>query len=155
MMGNVTPLTPQQPGLRSFIVYNDLPDGCIAFEVPDDKTLPHVRAGEFVVIDPSDCDPAEGELFAITWKSDWRRKWQIVQMDLRQDRVRTGETFEERSLWWVGHVAAQELVGVDGEGDGRFQRRVDRPYEDDYLRDITHGKIVGIYEPDFRTRLAA
>lgn len=61
------PLTPQQPGLRSFIVYNDLPDGCIAFEVPDNKTLPHVRAGEFVVIDPTDCDPAEGELFAITW----------------------------------------------------------------------------------------
>ncbi len=154
-MDNVVPLTPQQPGLRSFIVYNDLPEGCIAFEVPDDKTLPHVRAGEFVVIDPADCDPAEGELFAITWKSDWRQKWQIVQMDLRSDRVRTGDVFEERALWWVGHVAAQELVGADGEGDGRFQRRVDGPYEDEYLRDITHGKIVGIYEPDFRTRLAA
>ncbi|WP_333605969.1 hypothetical protein [Novosphingobium sp.] len=142
-----------QPGLRSFIVYDELPAGCIAFEVPDSTSLPHVRPGEFVVIDPEDRDPAEGELFAITWKSSFDRKWQIVQMDLRAGRYGKNGVMRDESLWFVGAPAPQRMMSLAGHYVGEAIRWADGPYYDDYLRDITHGKIIGILEPDFRAAL--
>eukprot|EP00456_Euglypha_rotunda_P005603 TRINITY_DN10947_c0_g1_i3.p3 TRINITY_DN10947_c0_g1~~TRINITY_DN10947_c0_g1_i3.p3 ORF type:complete len:157 (+),score=18.97 TRINITY_DN10947_c0_g1_i3:442-912(+) len=73
----------QQPGLRSFIVYDDLPNGCIAFENILRSVGQHVRRGEFVVVDPTDCDPMHGELFLIEWESTRTR--QLVEM-MRRDR---------------------------------------------------------------------
>lgn len=150
-----TPTDALQPGLRSFIVYDALPPGCIAFEVPDDTSLPHVRAGEFVVIDPEDKEPAKGELFAITWKSSFNRKWQIVQMDLRAGRYGTGNngSMEDGHLWYVGAPAPQRMMSLARHYVGEAMRWADGPYRDDYVREITHGKIIGILEPDFRLML--
>lgn len=141
-----------QPGLRSFIVYDRLPENCIAFEVPDNKALPHLRAGDFVVIDPSDREPAMGELFAITWKSSFDQNWQIAQTDPWPIPSRPDLDGER---WGVGAVAAEDLVSVCGKPMGRALRWSDGPYPADYVREICHGKVVGIYEPDFRPQLTA
>ena len=138
-----------QPGLRSFIVYDRLPEGCVAFEVPDDKNLPHLRAGDFVVVDPSDCEPGLGELFAITWKSSFDGRWQIVQTD--HWPIPGGDPDQVR--WGLGAAAAECLVSVCGATSGPRLRWADGPYPEDYVREITHGKIIGILEPDFRLML--
>lgn len=146
------PSSAQQPGLRSFIVYDRLPEGCVAFEVPDNKSLPHLRAGDFVVIDPNDCEPAMGELFAITWKSSCDGQWQIAQTD---HWPIPGRPDLDGERWGVGAVAAQDLMSVCGTPMGRPLRWTDGPYRAQYVREICHGKVVGIYEPDFRPKLAA
>lgn len=143
-----------QPGLRSFIVYGELPAGCFAFEVPDDTSAPHLRAGEFVVVDPVDKEPAEGELFVITWKSSIDRRAEIVQMDLRKGRFVFADGVRDAWRWYVGAPAPRELTTLAGQPVGPARRWVDGPYDDDYLRDISHGKIVGILEPDFRLQIA-
>lgn len=148
--------TPTQPGLPSFIVYDHIPEGCIVFEVPDNESLPHVRAGEFVVIDPEDRDPAEGELFVITWKSDIEQRWKIVQMEARFGSYGRGadpSEYEDRYRWFIGAVAPQRMMNLAGELAGPAQRWADGPYDDCYCREICHGKIVGIYKPDFRKQL--
>ncbi|WP_019831769.1 hypothetical protein [Sphingomonas sp. PR090111-T3T-6A] len=147
------PKLPPQPDLRAFIIYTALPKGCIAFEVPDNTSSPYLCAGEFVVIDPEDRDPAEGELFVITWKSDVRQKWQIVRMDLRWGRYGNGSdasTYEERFMWFIGGVAPDRMMNSVGHPVGCPIRRADGPYNADYCREISHGKIVGILESDFR-----
>ena len=61
--------TPQQPGLRSFIVYDALPAGHAAYPVMDNRNEPHLHVGDIVVVDPNDTMPSDGELFLMEWKS--------------------------------------------------------------------------------------
>ena len=154
MNAQTTSSAAPQPCLRSYIVYNELPAGCIAFEVPDDSSAPFLLAGEFVVIDPEDREPAEGEFFAITWKSDIRQKWRVVQMHLRAGRYGKGNMFEDGRLWFIGALAPQQMISLTGYPIGKAMRRVDGPFYDDHCREISHGKIIGIFEPDFRRQLS-
>lgn len=149
-----TPALPQQPGLRAFIVYDQLPAGCVAFEVPDNSSAPYLHAGDFVVIDPADREPCEGELFAITWKSDIRQLWQIVRMDLRAGRYGNGGVFAEGWRWFIGAVAARAPMTLAGHPAGPASRWADGPFGEDYCREICHGKVIGIFEADFRRQLA-
>jgi hypothetical protein len=146
----------RQSGLRPFIVYNQLPDGCEAVEVLDGSAEPYIHLGEFVIIDPEEREPAEGELFVITWKSDIQQRRQIVRMDLRQGRYGKSDdplTYEEGFMWFIGRVAAEQAMSLSGHPVGEPTRWMDGPYDDGYCREICHGKIVGILEPDFRRQL--
>ncbi|WP_445191242.1 hypothetical protein ACT009_11630 [Sphingomonas sp. Tas61C01] len=69
---NITPAPVQQPGLRSFIVCDRLPLGCLAVTIADEHNLPHLRPGDVAIIDPDDKEPAEGELFCIRWNDGGR-----------------------------------------------------------------------------------
>lgn len=60
---------PQQPDLRAFIVYDRLPHGFAAYPVKDDANAPYLRTGDAAIIDPTDHEPATGELFVIDWQS--------------------------------------------------------------------------------------
>ena len=131
-----TPAPAMQPGFRSFIVYDRLPEGCATFPVTDDSNAPHLRAGEMVVIDTADHQPFDGELFAIQWQSGSR---QIV------------ETFHLPKLtgWCVGPL---ESAGVAGPLDGALQpqgRWCDFGYREAALSERILGRVVGILEPTF------
>ncbi|WP_294211343.1 hypothetical protein [uncultured Sphingomonas sp.] len=60
---------PQQPNLRAFIVYDHVPASFAAYPVKDDANAPYLCAGDVAIIDPSDREPAPGELFVIDWQS--------------------------------------------------------------------------------------
>jgi len=60
-----------QPGLRALPVLPTLPLDSMTFQVPDDAFYPHLRRGEFAVIDLIDHQPAHGELFLQRFE-DWR-----------------------------------------------------------------------------------
>lgn len=156
-MASVFPSTSapaQQPGLRAYIVYNELPEGFLSFEVPDSSAEPFLHAGEFVVLDPEDRDPAEGELFVIRWNSGPRDRLHIVRMEQRSIRFqRDGATVED-GLWFVGAHAPRQTVSLAGTPIGAPMRHVDGPFPDAYCRAISLGKVVGIFEPDFRPLLA-
>jgi hypothetical protein len=40
-----------QERLRSYLVYDRLPDSCIAFPIEDDSCEPHLHEGEWVAVD--------------------------------------------------------------------------------------------------------
>ena len=46
--------------LRALEVMDVLPAGCFEMLVEDVCSVPHLRPGEFAVIDPSDCEPQHG-----------------------------------------------------------------------------------------------
>lgn len=51
--------------IRAWPVHDRLPAGCIAFPVTDDTSWPLACAGEWVVLDPTQREPLEGELFVV------------------------------------------------------------------------------------------
>lgn len=134
----------QQPGLRSFIIYDQLPTGCDAFEVKGHGSEPHLRDAEFAVIDPADTAPMMGELFAVRFDSG---REAIVEVGLTDIVSIDGEHSTGWMIYWQ-----KELVTACGSGT-RTMRWSDGPYREHHLSDKLMGKVVGILEPDFRLAL--
>jgi hypothetical protein len=146
---------PMQPGLRSFVVYDQIPDGCEVHEVQNRDSHPHLRKGDFVIVDTWDRAPCIGELHLIQWKSKRTGERDVVTMEKKRVNVCRGGRGPgvPTELWFVGPYAPQRMMALTGEEVGPAIRWADGPYRDEYLDDIIIGRIVGIYEPDFRKML--
>lgn len=116
--------------IRALEMFASLPASCIAHPVTDDRTEPHLRPGEFAVIDKNDREPVLGELYLAQW-SNGRRE--IVQ-------VRRWALTQHRSNFFS--VGACRL-----NGDG-YVRAVDGPYSAEHLREKLVGRVAGIYSPN-------
>lgn len=132
---------PPQPGLRSFIVYDELPAGCFAIEIEDDENHRHLHLGDFAIIDPTDTDPIDGELYLIE-RSGGRR--QIVEA--QSSPFRTPDRF------MIAPTTVRAMFTAGGEF-GRRLRFMDGPYSREYLQETFLGRVTGIYQPDFQNTL--
>ena len=71
-----TPI-PAQPELRALEVFDTVPPGCLVMQILDLSHDPHLRRGEWAVIDPTDREIAWGELYALHQeRGPWI--WQVV-----------------------------------------------------------------------------
>ena len=58
-------MTPRECPLRALTMYDHVPGGCILQQVTDDDSAPHLRAGEFAIVDTTDTwPPQHGSLCA-------------------------------------------------------------------------------------------
>jgi len=138
-MSNIIPF-PQQPGLRSFIIYDDVPEGCLVHEMADDTSAPHLHENEFIVVDPSDCDPVHGDMFLAQWSTGRRQPVECIWS-------------KGWGGWMLAPIKPQDMIRVsDGKTMGQL-RMMDGPYKAGVPLRCFVGKIVGIYEPDFRKKL--
>lgn len=135
-----------QPGLRSFIIYDHLPDGCEVFEVTDGRAHPHICAGEFAIFDPADTDPMHGEMFLMEWDSGRRG---LVELGRRILVTDSGDA----AACWTAHWA-MALAPIK-TGTAVTERWGDGPYLASGIAPKLRGRVVGIYKPDFRPRLSA
>lgn len=143
---NGTDPNPPQPGLRSFIVYNELPGGCFAFEIEDQQTAPHVREGDFVVVDGTDTTPVAGELFVCAFATANPNEKRLRVMEVSHASFLPGH-------FMLTEVQPRSVVAVSGGSDHKV-KFADGPYPPEYLSNsLFRGKVVGIYEPDFRNQL--
>jgi hypothetical protein len=69
-------MTPQITQLRALEIFSDVPDGCRLHLVRDSCHAPHLRAGEFAVIDLVDQTIRFGELYLVA-QSRGPALWQI------------------------------------------------------------------------------
>jgi hypothetical protein len=136
-----------QEGLRSYIVYDRLLDGCSAFPIEDDSCEPHLHEGEWVAVDTEDRDPMTGELFLIRWESSSRRA--IMELSLRGGHA--------GAVWW-GHSYRRRRSIKERQAWIRMGRTggwSDGPYVADGERAACFqckiiGKVVGIMSVGFR-----
>ncbi|HLO78477.1 MAG TPA: hypothetical protein VK196_18635 [Magnetospirillum sp.] len=61
----------------SMLVFFDLPTGCYAHPMPNDMHAPHLRAGEWAVIDPACREIEPGELYLVR-QSSGPIVWQVL-----------------------------------------------------------------------------
>jgi hypothetical protein len=85
---------------RALMMFDRLPAGCISFMCTDDYSAPHIRPGEFVVVDTSDRQPRHLELYVIQWENGRR-----VICQARDTGRKTIEQPEE-SAWSIGSLRA-------------------------------------------------
>jgi hypothetical protein len=132
----------QQPGLRSFIVYGEMPEGCIAIRIDDNRAAPHVRPGDVVIVDPRDREPMPGEMFVIEWMNGKR---QVVETRKQRLTVhpRDGGAAERQDCWFAEW---QMTIHGLGGGEDQTQRWADGPYSENALTEKLVGRIVGIFD---------
>ncbi len=156
-----------QPELRALMMFDNVPDGCTTFLCSNESSLPHVRPGEFVIVDKTDREPIAGELYVISFGPrldqhhicmvrrrsgiQWSRKdlpqdgWQVGAV--RNDEMQAfRQELKRKGLPHAAFVAAifraQALTGSWSEG----------PYASegdsfDHLCECLVGKVIGIYQP--------
>lgn len=132
---------PQQPDLRSFIVYDRLPPGCVVHPITNDDNSPHLRPGDLALIETADREPTQGELFLIEWHS----------RDPDTPRLAIVETFRRGALegWMVGGTRARPCVNLLGEEVHRPIRWADGRWTNAALTTMLRGRVVGVLAPRF------
>ncbi len=63
------------------------------------------------------------------------------------DIVNPDRTTTRQEMWFVGSIAGQQLMQLDGKPFGERIRFMDGPYDDDYIHDIVIGKVIGVLQP--------
>jgi hypothetical protein len=53
--------------IRALTLLDAVPAGCILHLVADDDSAPHLRAGEFAIVDTTDTEPQHGEVYLVRW----------------------------------------------------------------------------------------
>lgn len=131
-----TPAPAQQPGLPAFVVYDRLPEGCVAYPVTNDDHLPLLRAGEIVIVDPEDREPQNGEFFVVDWGGLHSRPKVIETYNHKPGRWSAGA----RHRGWNAAALGWGNIG-DFVGDAYLVP--------EHLSARIKGKVVGILEPMF------
>lgn len=116
---------------RALEVMEHVPAGCRGVLVMDDKFAPHLRRGEFAVVDTTDKAPQLGEIYVI-----------------KIEKSRTPDGFVWRFV--------QIVPGFAGRTDGSwigFANRVpggmnviDGPYTDSHWATRCLGRVIGVIE---------
>ncbi len=113
------------------------------FLVKDDASDPHLRKGEYAVVDITDNDPQHGELYVIQYESGERRR-EIVQVRSAQLNI-TSPTAEPSLVWWVGDLRGYRKANEVAFGDiPVFAGLSDGPYQTEYLQSKLLGRVVGV-----------
>lgn len=138
-----------QPEYRALMMFDRLPVGCIAHLVTDSYSQPHIRAGEWVVVDTADRAPRLGEVYLIQWLNGRRSICQVRQGKSLPDLPRP-------DLWFVGGLSnpqgpAAIKAALDvtlktgtsalGWSDGPFR------IGSGHLEGKLVGSVIGLYQP--------
>lgn len=146
----------QEPEYRALMMFDVLPEGCIAFPCTDQYSQPHIRPGEFVVVDTRDKTPRDGEVYVIQWQSGRRCICQTSASSVRSRRP--GETEWSDDPQWIVH----SLKRLHGRAIADAQARAaetgkiavlpgwsDGWFDTDHLREKLVGCVIGLYAPAF------
>jgi hypothetical protein len=130
---------------RAFMVYGHVPDGCIVLAIADEFSLPHLRPGEFVLVDTADTAPRNGEVFVIEWNSGRRNVCQARLASRRNPWFQEGV-----DTWMVGSItrpsiealmAAPRKAGVIPT----FNGWTEGPFDPDHLQEKLVGRVIGLF----------
>jgi len=137
--------------LRALETFNSLPKSHSTFLCTESGHEPHIRVGEYAVIDKSDRTPQHGEVYLIKYPSE--------SLALKQANLATGVEIGRKRLpkdpriWWLDALRKFHNTGEKIHGVPVFAGLSDGPYETHYLRRLIVGRIVGIATKSFGRRI--
>jgi hypothetical protein len=140
------------PELRALLVMGGVPHGCKLHPITNEDSAPHLRPGEFAIIDTTDTEPQSGELYLIRWLNGGTS---IVQAFCRP-----GFNSEIGNYigWWTRTLRRvdydEELAKAAKEAPpGAILSiprgcMVDGPRLADTFREALVGRVIAIYQAD-------
>ncbi len=126
----------------SFPVYDEVPKGCHLAVIKNGQHAPHLRPGEWAIVDPSDREPVIGELYQVRYDNGHEVIWQVCGIPATYNMAPDCEPCA--MLRPLNNPRTRE----DAERRFREQRDLhmsDGPITLSYLREITVGRVIGIY----------
>ncbi|MEJ0068304.1 MAG: hypothetical protein WDO24_05755 [Pseudomonadota bacterium] len=130
-------MTAQITELRALEIFSNVPDGCRLHLMSDDRHDPHLREGEWAVVDPSDRDLVSGELYQIQWKSGTER---LAIMQVTR-RLRHGVD----GIWLTPLRKPVFLPNGDLDWSKPIHMS-DGPLKPEFLPEYLRGRVIGIYQ---------
>lgn len=130
--------------LRALPLVERLATGEVLHLVDDADSLPHLRPGEFAVIDTTDREPVAGELFVIEWIGGRRS---LVEAVRRTSWANPGE----EPPWCVAaYNRPRSRAELDRWiAEGRVPSTVEGPFRLEHLRSKLVGRVVGLFVSGF------
>ncbi len=130
--------------IRALTMINAVPAGCLLHPVTNDDSAPHLRAGEFAIVDTTDTEPQHGELYLMRWSNNRTSIQQIIAKSHRfEDRTFIG--FWTRSLNFEPYSrAAGTTLCVS------HRSTMDGPRETDAIKKAIVGRVIGFYQANDR-----
>lgn len=156
-----------QPELRALMMFPTLPPGHMTFLVPDNRFHPHLRRGEFAVVDLVDHQPAQGELFLIAYRDpriECGRTFALCQMVGRTRYRRPGggwvqqpEAGAEPATCWMARHWIPLVDPQDREAALRSGRigTSEGPFTTEHAAEKLVGRVVGVWVPKAEEARAA
>lgn len=149
-----------QPEYRALMLYDHLPEGCIAHLVIDSHSTPHIRPGELVVVDTVDRKVRHLETYVIEWIGGRRSVCESVRCEFNwTDPAIPREGWTVRSISGLRGRAAVDAIhaarAVASTQGGMLSLAglawSEGPYrsDDGYLESKLVGCVIGIYAPNF------
>lgn len=122
---------------REMVVLDDIPLGCVAYRVDDNRCEPVIRRGDIIAVDTLDRMPMPEEPYLIEWSNGSRS---VVAAYFT--------TAPEGSAWhgrlWVGDLYPRQLTNLGGQPVGEPIRWGDGPYTFEQLAAKMVGRVVGV-----------
>jgi hypothetical protein len=124
-------------------MYDHVPGGCILHLVTDDDSAPHLRAGEFAIVDTTDTEPQHGEVYLVRWGQVGEVCY-IQQVMAKQHRYRD-ETFIG---FWAQCLNFEPYVEAVQRRPGLMPEISHRSMAWPVLKEALIGRVVGIYQAE-------
>jgi hypothetical protein len=118
-----------------------VPGGCILQPVTGDDSAPHLRAGEFAIVDTTDTEPQHGEVYLVRWPNPVKEVFYIQQVFARS------HTYDGRSFigFWASCLNFEPYVEAAQRTPGQMPIISHRSMAVPVLQQDLIGRIVGIY----------
>jgi hypothetical protein len=142
--------TVEQKPVRALTLIDQLSQGCMTFHVPDAASSPHLRPGEYAVVDLSDRNPQHGELFLIQSSGGERKRY--IQQSTRTWMAISSSGLPEKT-WWLCDLAGWRQEGKSGDGIPIFSGMSDGPFKKKGLKKKIAGRIIGYAVSDLGNEL--
>jgi hypothetical protein len=132
--------------LRALTFFGALPPGHITFLVADDGSAPHLKIGEFAVIDTTDRELQNGEVYLIQYESgQGARRISQIRTDYIGVCTKSRLNGRRTLVWW-----ARDLAGIRHSGEAHgipvLAGMSDGPYNQRHLKKKLLGRVVGYAE---------
>ena len=126
--------TDSRPCVRAFEVMDRVPDGCRAVLINSNCNWPHLRPGDWAVVDESDTDIQDGELYLIDMGKP------IVCQVYRRDN----------GIWFHPYNRPRDAEEcLQWMREGREIWTSDGPLNEAYLPEKMLGRVIGVYYSTF------
>ena len=128
-----------QRELRALIAFEQLPPNCGSFLVKDDGSAPHLREGEYAVVDLLDREVQHGEIYLIQVGASRYIK------QLRSDMLNiTGPGAQPSLVWWQRDLRGfHQTNEVTHGGIPLFAGLSEGPYTTKNMQSALVGRVIG------------
>jgi hypothetical protein len=127
--------------LRAFEAFDHVPAGCKLVLVTDDSNKPHLREGEFAVVDMCDTAFVSGELYLIGWKSGHVAESICQVIERTMERGLDGKPFQ--GIWFCPLNRPQRLEDIEHWRGPLYAS--DGPLKPQYLPEYLKGRVIGVF----------